>query len=522
MNRNYKKRPTKIPAAKEDNQRILSKYNISQEFPAQVLDEIQKISEAHLPNEKERKNLLSKPFVTIDGETAKDFDDAVYVEKLNQGFRLFVSIADVSYYVPEDSALDKEAFERANSTYFSDFVNPMLPEKLSNNLCSLRPDEQRLTLTAEMDFDSQGHRLGYKIYPSLIKSVRRMTYQEVENIFKKGLTKQDEPVKFLLDARKLGEILQDRHLKNQALDLNIPSSFLNLDSAGEPVNIHRENRLFSHKLIEQFMLAANQVASHFLEKNDKNVIYRIHESPASEKLTLLESFAKQLGFSKSLKKREHLIKFLKQFKNHPKEASISKLVLRALAQARYSSYNKSHYGLNFKSYTHFTSPIRRYCDLVVHRMIKQALFSKNKQAPSQKDLENIAISISEKEQNSVKAEREVLDIKKARLLLTHLGEQVEGIVSSVVSFGLFINLTDFDIEGLVRLKDLPGYWLVDDVNMQIKNKRTSYRIKFGDSVCVQIVSSNILAGEVNFKLVSHKGQPLKAKPGKRRPFYKRN
>ena len=487
-------------SAKDDNLRALFTQGISCQFPKSVMEDLKKIPDTVRKKDfEDRKNLTDKPFVTIDGVYAKDYDDAIYVEKTQHGFRLFVAIADVSYYVQENSNLDKEAYLRGNSTYLSHFVNPMLPEKLSNDLCSLNPNVPRLVMTSEMSFDFKGDLLKSSFYPAVIKSHKRCTYKEVQEAIDDSFSKTE--LQFLKPAEQLGKVLLKNHLQSKALDFNIPEIFIEVNEEGEPLEVKKVMRLFSHKLIEQFMLAANQAASAFLEKKQLHLIYRIHESPEKEKIKHLEEFARSLGFSQTLTSRKNFCKFLTHFKNHSKEPLINKLTLRTLPQARYSAYNKKHYGLNFNSYTHFTSPIRRYCDLAIHRLLKEALSPHHSLPLSQKKLEETASSISQKEQISVKAERMVMDIKKARFIKNYLGEILDGRVSSVVSFGFFVNLEKFSIEGLVKLKDLPGLWKVDDKHMRLENTKTRRSFQFGDKIKVKVVTSNIETGEIDLQLV---------------------
>ena len=491
-------------SAKDDNSKILAENNIPIKFPKPVLEELKTLPDEVRPEDwKERKDLTNKAFVTIDGITAKDFDDAIFVEKHSFGFRLFVAIADVSHYVQENSQLDREAYSRGNSTYLPDLAVSMLPEKLSNGLCSLNPQVPRLAMVAEMDFDVQGIQLKYQFYPAVIKSHHRLTYGQAQDIFDDS--DKDKKWVFLKDAAQLGQILIQRQDQNGVLDFNIPEITVKVNSQGEPVEIIKEMRLFSHKLIEQFMLAANQAVSLFLKEKKSPSLYRIHESPEKESLKQLENFSKSLSFSSPLNTRQNLLAFLKKFKGHSSEPLINKLTLRALSQARYSAFNKGHYGLNFSAYTHFTSPIRRYCDLTIHRLIRQALnHSQQKALPSDKTLEKQARWISEREQISVKAERKVVDIKKARFLKPHIGEEFDGVISSITSFGLFIALGKFDVEGLVRFRDLPGHWIFDEANLRAESKRSRYSMQFGDAVRIKVITANTETGTIDFKLISHK------------------
>ena len=493
-------------SAKDDIKRIMAEYNIPFGFPEEVLREAEALpNEVAERNHSDRKDLRDKAFVTIDGAMAQDFDDAVFVKRHSRFYRLYVAIADVSHYVREDSLLNKEAFERGNSSYFPGFCSPMLPEKLSHDLCSLKAHKDRLAVVQEMDFDFQGHRLKAEVYPALIQSRQRLTYGQAQDILDDLSPLKGEYLESLKSAQSLAQILLKQHIKEQGLHLDIPETLVLVDEWGEAQDIIQERRLFSHLMIEQFMLAANKAVSAFLEKKQIPLMYRIHEAPEREKLTSLQKFSKILGCSQSFKLRKNLIQFLHQYKDHKKVNLIHKLVLRSLPQARYSAFNKGHYGLNFSSYTHFTSPIRRYCDLVVHRLIKQALLKNPKPWLSQKEIERQAGFISQKEQNSVKAERQIKDIKKARFLKKYTGQSFSGYVSSISSFGLFITLKRFSTEGLVRFQDLQGFWETDEFQLSASNKNSAYRILFGDEVKVLIAASNGSTGKVDFKLLSHKG-----------------
>lgn len=494
-------------SAKDDVKRVMAELDIPFGFSKESLTSADRLPDQVTERDySDRKDLRDKAFVTIDGASAQDFDDAVFVERHPRFYRLYVAIADVSHYVQEDSVLDEEAFERGNSTYFPGFCSPMLPEKLSNNLCSLKPKLPRLAMVQEMDFDFQGERIGEDIYPAVIESRYRLTYGQAQDILDAVSSLKGDFLESLKPAGELAQILLKRHIREQALDLDIPETLVLLNEKGETEDILKEQRLFSHQMIEQFMLSANKAVSAFLEKKQISLLYRIHESPELEKLKSLQKFSQILGFSKPFKKRENLIRFLSQYKDHEKTPLIHKLILRSLQQARYSAFNKGHYGLNFSSYTHFTSPIRRYCDLLIHRLIKKALSQDSPAFLSQKELEKQAKLISAREQNSVKAERRLKDIKRARFLQKHLGEKFSGYVSSVSSFGLFITLRQFDVEGLVRFQDLRGFWEADELGLFAKNRHSSYRIHFGDEAEVLVVKSDASTGKVDFRLLGHKGR----------------
>ena len=510
-------------SAKDDVKRIMADNDISFDFPLAVLQEARELpNEVREKDYLDREDLRQKAFVTIDGATAQDFDDAVFVEKHNKFYRLYVAIADVSYYVKENSELDKSAFERGNSSYFPGFCSPMLPEKLSNDLCSLKEGKNRLTLVLEMDFNFQGEMIHSDLYSAVIKSHQRMTYGQVQEVLDQfsnqkeasqtDLRLPDEVIVSLSQAQSLAQVLIKKHIKELGFDLDIPEVLVLVDAQGEPQDILRERSLFPHKMIEHFMLSANKAVSCFLEKKQIPQMYRIHESPDPDKLKILHKFAQTLGFSKSFKKRKDFIQFLNQYKNHSQSSLIHKLVLRSFSQARYSAFNKGHYGLNYPSYTHFTSPIRRYCDLSIHRLIKQALKEESAPYPLQKssfgkkELEKKAGLISAKEQNSVQAERRIKDIKTARFLEKYVGEKLIGSVSSVTSFGLFITLKAFFVEGLVRYQNIKGFWESDEFQLFVRNKNSGYRIQFGDEVEVLITACHIKTGQVDLKLLKHKGK----------------
>jgi len=510
----YKKRPAiqkatrhikqTISFQQDDTQRVLKEYSIPLQFPKSVLKELHQIPDVVEEQDfKHRKDLRDKNFVTIDGPTAKDFDDSVYVEQNKLGYQLFIAIADVSHYVKEGSLLDQEAYLRGNSTYLADVCIPMLPEKLSTHLCSLNPLQDRLVMVAEIHYDFQAHIRHFQIYPAVIKSKKRLTYEDIQN----HIDNQCKDLKFVKPLQNLAQILINKHYQQGGLNLDILDTYVVCNELGEPIDIVKQKRLFAHQMIEHFMLEANKIVSTFLEQQQIPLIYRIHENPKIDKLQQLEIFVKTLGYGEFKESRKSLIRLLEKFKDHQKAPMLNKLVLRTLSQARYSAYNKGHYGLNFKSYTHFTSPIRRYCDLMVHRLLKVAL-NKQKYTLTPKMIEEKASFISAKEQNSVKAERQLMDIQKTRFLSYHLGNHFSGVISSVTSFGLFVSLDSMDIEGLIRFADLAEHWIVDETHLRVTAKRSRYSMQFGDEVEIQVIATNPLLGNIDFELITHKGRPL--------------
>lgn len=529
-----------FPDGQEDNIRVIQKHGIPVSFSSECIKETKKISE-QIPKNLKRKNLKSLDFITIDGKTAKDFDDAIYVSSHSKGWTLYTAIADVSFYVKPQSVLDKEAYKKGNSTYLPGFTVPMLPEKLSNNLCSLKPNEDRLAFVAEIHFNQAGEIEKYQFYEALIQSRARMTYGEVQEIIdrKKDVDSRPSPSrgqslhgnddhssisKNIQSAEKLSRLLLEQRLRKHFIHLEIPETEVILDSRGEPVDIIQSRRLFSHQLIEELMLVTNKTVAEFLQKKDIPSLYRIHDPPKAESLQFLELFVQ--GLSKKVtfsKKNLHktLSSLINQFTNSPIEGVLHNLILRSLSQAIYSSTNKKHFGLNTEHYTHFTSPIRRYSDLVVHRALK-AVLNKKTLAYKQQNLESIAKVISACEQRSVKAERQLKDIKKARFIKKHLGQTMEGVICNVTSFGFFVKLRLYDIEGLVHINQLEGKWFFEKSLLELKSKHSGKRLKIGDPVVVQITASNIDTGQIDFEIIKHKLQKIRPKTEKDKPIHSKS
>ena len=372
-----------------------------------------------------------------------------------------------------------------------------------------------MALVQEMDFDFKGEIVGQKVYEGIIKSQKRLTYGEAEEIMEHAENLKsfvnDDVFESLKQSKALAQILIKKHYRNHALNLDIPETLIVLDNQGEVQEILKEKRLFAHMMIEQFMLEANKAVSRFLEKKERVFMYRIHDRPESEKLRSLEKFSQMFGFPNKLKKRSDLIRFLSETDKSERKDLINKILLRSLAQACYSTENKGHYGLNFTSYTHFTSPIRRYCDLHIHREVKEALSKQPKKPCSKKELEKKARLISEKERNSIKAERMLKDIKKARFLKKHLGEKFKGYVSSLSSFGIFVSLESFDVEGLIRFENLRGFWEVDEFSLIASEKRSGRKIHFGQEMEILVTSCDTETGRIDFDIVGEEKREKKPK-----------
>ncbi len=490
-----------------DNLRVLASHHIPMNFSREAQAERKSLPRE--VNEKEfgsRRDLRSKKLVTIDGQTAKDFDDAVYTEKIGGGFRLWVAIADVSQYVKPTSAIDRDAYDRGTSVYFPNFVEPMLPEELSNELCSLKPNVPRLALVAEMDFTFHGERKGgCRLYEAVIQSHARVTYGEAQEVIEGSCPLHLDAVQQnIKTCAELARVLMGRRFREGSLNLEIPESTIELDDAGVPVDIIRAERIFSHRLIEELMLAANVAVADFLVEKNIPALFRIHEPPRPEALEMLEHFLDAFGYKNRLGKSrvlQRITQALEEFEDRPEETVINILTLRSMNQARYSRENVGHFGLGFKNYTHFTSPIRRYPDLIVHRLVKSMLGIRGYSKISASDLDDAGAFLSACEQRAVKAERQIHSIKKARFLQKHLGQEFDGLISSVAKFGVFVTLREFDVDGLIRVEEL-GHDHVefDENNLRLVGRRSKLTYAIGDSVRIQVAAADHETGRVDFVL----------------------
>jgi ribonuclease R len=489
-----------------DNIRVLAAHSIPNEFSKRALEEAARLAPEVSKSEfNGRKDLRGKKLITIDGKTAKDFDDAIYVEKNQKGFRLWVAIADVSHYVRPGSGIDTDAYSRGTSVYFPGFVAPMLPEALSNELCSLKPDVPRLCLVAEMEINFQGQMTGSSFYEAVMLSHARVTYGEAQEVID-GST--PEKLRHVQDeirrASELSHILMDRRFAEGSLNLDIPESTIELNDAGVPLDIVRSERIFAHRLIEELMLAANVAVAKFLNSKKIPAIFRIHESPKAEALETLEHFLDVFGYRRRLGSadggvQKRITQALEEFEGRPEETVVNILTLRSMNQAKYSPHNVGHFGLGFSDYTHFTSPIRRYPDLIVHRLIKASLGIRGYQKMNMEDLEEAGTMLSACEQRSVKAERQIHGIKKARFLEKHLGEEFDGFISSVAKFGVFVTLRQFEVDGLVKVENLGGdHYEFDEDNLRLVGRRSGRAFVIGDAIRVQIAAADHQSGKVDF------------------------
>lgn len=504
-----------------DIKRVLIGNHIPHEFSKKTLAEVGKYSE-HVSEKdfKGRKDLRNLNLITIDGATAKDFDDAIYVQKEPRGFRLYVAIADVSHYVRPGMSVDLEAYERGTSVYFPNFVVPMLPEILSNELCSLKPHVPRLSLVAEMQIDHSGVIQNSVFYEAVIESKARVTYGEAQEVIEGSrVEKLDHVAADILLAADLAKILMKKRFSEGSLDLEIPEIQVVVDSTGMPTDLIKSERLFAHRLIEEMMLLANIAVAQFLDSKEIPSVYRIHEPPKEEAIKLLERYLTSFGSKARLagsQLQKKLTAALQEFEGKTQAQILNILTLRSMNQAKYSIDNVGHFGLGFEHYTHFTSPIRRYPDLIVHRLIKSQIMKSNHyRTIEENDLSSAAIMLSACEQRSVKAERQFVAIKKARFMHRHLGKEFDGVISSITKFGMFVLLRNFEVDGLVHIDSLHELRLeFDEDRLCLHNRKTGFQFNIGDLITIQVMAADPEQGQIDFKFIKKiesGGFELKAK-----------
>ena len=496
---------------------IIRKYNLPEDFPPSVLNSALDIEDFITEDEiKGRLDLRNIKMVTIDGEDAKDLDDAVSIERLENGnFKLGVHIADVTHYVKERSVIDKEAFKRATSVYLIDRVIPMLPKKLSNGICSLNPKVDRLTLSCIMEVNRQGKVVNHTIAQSVIKTNERMTYTDVTKILRDNDAELIERYKVLVDDFKameeLCKILRKKRLDRGAIDFDFEECKIILDEKGKPIDIKPYERAIANRMIEEFMLLANETVAEHMEKLKVPFVYRIHENPDAEKLEKFKAFIYNLGYNDITWGEEvnpkALQRVLDKFKGENEETIISTLLLRSMMQARYSPECAGHFGLAADYYCHFTSPIRRYPDLQIHRIIKEYLnkeLTENRSKKLVSIVDSAAKQSSEMERVAQEAEREVDDLKKAEYMKDRIGEIFEGMISSVTGFGAFVELPN-TIEGLVHITSFrDDYYIYDEDRLILIGERNKKIYRLGDKLKVLCSKVDILSREIYFEIVEDK------------------
>lgn len=491
---------------------IVEHFKIKYEFDKDVIKQLDSIpEEVSISDKNGRKDLTSEVIFTIDGDDTKDIDDAISIEKLENGnYKLGVHIADVSYYVKEGTPLDNEAMERGTSVYLVDRVIPMLPHKLSNGICSLNPNVERLAISCVMEIDKSGKTVDYEIFQSVIKSRIQMTYKNVNKILEENIIPEDyelyaDDLKLM---KELADIIRKRKIERGYLDFDVDEPKILVDDNCVPTDIVLRERGAGENLIEDFMIQANEcVATHIFYMN-LPFIYRVHEYPKEEKIKSFLSFLQTLGYTtygnikdvspKTIQKLLNFLKDKKEFK------ILSSQLLRNMQKAVYLPQNLGHFGLASKCYTHFTSPIRRYPDTTVHRLLRTYLFNNDMSSNTINKWEEKLIYISDHssatERISVDCEREVEDMKMAEYMEKHIGEEFSGMISSVTNFGLFVELDNL-VEGLVHISELNGYYNYDEVSQSLIGENSNDRYRLGDKVLIKVISASKDERTIDFKII---------------------
>ena len=505
-----------IDEAGVDMLSIIKEYDLPAEFPENVIEEAKKYGDKiDAKDIKNRIDCRQDVIFTIDGEDAKDLDDAVRVIKLKNGnYRLDVHIADVSYYVREGSLLDKEAQIRGTSVYMLSRVIPMLPKELSNGICSLNAGQDRFTLSCSMEINNKGEVVSAEVYKGIINVTERMNYHDVQKILDKSdeevLKKYEKYIGNFELMAELAEILKKKRLEQGYLNLDIPESKIDLDENGKVISIGKYETSFSNEIIEQFMLSANETIAEKFYWLEAPFIYRVHEDPDIEKVKELNKFLYNFGLKIRIVNEKiypkEVSKILEEIKGKEEEKVVSTLILRTLKIARYEAENKGHFGIASKYYCHFTSPIRRYPDLFIHRIISKYLeenyvvSDKFIEDFKQKAIDRARMS-SEREKVATKAERDSEDMKKAEFMQDKIGQEYEGIVSSVTQFGIFVELEN-TVEGLIRFENLGNeYFIYDEDRKRLIGENSNKVYKIGDKVKIRVISANKLLRQIDFEIV---------------------
>ena len=521
----------------------LRKHKLPHEFTPAAIQQAESIPKlVQATDYNGRIDLRELPLITIDGETARDFDDAVYAEPVYEnrhslllkseaspagsgsikGWRLVVAIADVSFYVKPDDALDKEAFERGNSVYFPRRVIPMLPEALSNGLCSLNPDAERLCMICDMQIDAAGIVNSYKFYPSVMRSKARMTYTKVAEMLnsQQGETEQENAhiMPHVQNLYSLFKLMLNQREKRGAIEFESTETQMIFDDNGKIDKIVPVQRNDAHKLIEECMLAANVCAADFLSKNEQTALYRIHEGPTPEKLEALRMFMAEVGFGVTGGDKPHAKdygKLMSQIKSRPDAQLLQTVLLRSMQQAVYSPDNIGHFGLAYDAYTHFTSPIRRYPDLLIHRAIKAVVNGEKYKA---KDWNNLGVHCSMTERRADDATRDVNNWLKCYYMKDKIGEVFEGTIAGVTAFGVFVALDGVYVEGLLHVTELGNdYFNFDKARHEMLGERTGVRFRLGDRLIVKVARVDLETSKIDFTLVSEKNGEKNDSPQAKNP-----
>ncbi|UCE78348.1 MAG: ribonuclease R [Nitrospiraceae bacterium] len=495
-----------------DVEMIIDEFNLPIRFPRKVKEEAKRLygQTGKTMRRLKRRDLRKLVTVTIDGENAKDFDDAISISLIEHGYRLWVHIADVGYYVQWNTLMDLEARKRGTSVYFPDRVIPMLPKELSEDLCSLRPKVERPAFTVEMDFNRFGKLLSANFYPSLIASNERMTYTSVRKILVDQDRDEREKYNYLLKEfdlmADLCGVLRSNRLERGSLDFDLPEPEVLLDLQGNPEAIVRAERNLAHMIIEEFMIAANEAVAEYMEQSGLPTLYRIHEEPDPMKLEDVFRVVRHFGrFRQKLLRPEDFSTMLKSIKGTAEEEIINYIVLRSLKQARYSTVNAGHFGLASKCYVHFTSPIRRYPDLIIHRILREKVEKKDLSDRRIKELEkllpDIAFRSSQMERGADKAEREVIDTMKVWFMKDRLGEEFDAKIVGITPFGLKVRLKEFYVEGFLRVSSLTDdFYEYNDRTMRLNGRHTKRSFRIGQELTLRIDRIDMEEREVIFGL----------------------
>lgn len=485
-------------------------YGLPEEFPESVMEQVKQLpDEVNEADRAWRKDLRDLQTVTIDGEEAKDLDDAITLERVGDGYRLGVHIADVSHYVTEYSPLDKEALKRGTSVYLTDRVIPMLPHKLSNGICSLNQGEDRLALSCLMEIDRKGNVIGHEIAETVIQVDRRMTYTAVDAV----ITKQDPDVMkeygdfvdLFFRMKELADILRAKRHSRGSIDFDFPESKITLDEKGRPIDIQPYDRNAATKIIEDFMLLANETVAEDYFWQEVPFLYRTHEKPDEEKMLRLGTFLNNFGYHLRMPNGEvhpkEVQKLLDKVEGTPEEALISRLTLRSMKQARYTTENSGHFGLAAKYYTHFTSPIRRYPDLQIHRIIKESLhggLGEKRVKHYEKLLPEVAVKTSALERRADEAERETDKMKKVQYMEHFIGQEMEGVISGVTAWGFYVELPN-TVEGLVHINELrDDYYVFDEAHYELIGETRRKTYKLGQPIRVIVAGCDRFARTIDF------------------------
>ena len=505
---------------------ILAEFDFPWVFPEKVENEASKIERGITPQEIGRRKDFRDVFtITIDPPDAKDFDDALSLKKLSNGnYEVGIHIADVSFYVKPGSPIDKEGFDRGTSVYLVDRTIPMLPEKLSNDLCSLKPHEDKLCYAAVFELDEGAVIKQQWMGRTVINSDRRFNYEEVQEIIESGQGEFSEEIMIL---HKLATKLREERFRKGSINFDSQEVKFVLDEKGKPLSVYIKEQKESNRLIEDFMLLANQRVAELVGKvkesqKAKTFVYRIHDSPSAEKLNTFAQFLSKLGYKLNIENRKGLASsfnnLFKQIEGKGEQNMIETIAIRTMAKAIYSTINIGHYGLGFRFYTHFTSPIRRYPDLMVHRLLDLYLHDGN--SVPQDDYEKKCEHSSDMEKKAVEAERASVKYKQAEYMMDKIGEEFYGLISGVSKWGIYVELIGTKCEGMVRLKDLTDdYYFLDEENYQVTGQRTGNQYKLGDKVKIRVKRIDLSRKEMDFQIVNEKiGKPEMIAPGRRRRY----